>query len=64
MKKYICILCLILFSGCSSYKEEKSKKININEIDFSKTYSFKEYVNLLLNNNKLKKFPDINDSPN
>jgi hypothetical protein len=29
----------------------------------SKEYSFEEYLNLLLNNNKSKSYPDINNIP-
>ena len=37
--------------------------ISTNEINSSKEYSFEEYVNLLLNNNKSKSYPDINNIP-
>ena len=37
--------------------------ISQDEINSSKEYSFDEYVNLLLNKNKSKKYPDINNIP-
>ena len=64
MKKYFIFFILLLIFGCStSEKGQKYTKGNNlkNGIDHSKQYSFEEYVNLLLNNNKSKSYPDINN---
>ena len=37
--------------------------ISDNKINISKENSFEEYVNLLLDNNKSKSYPDINNTP-
>ena len=66
MKNYFIIFIFIFLVNCSFNESELGvTNINIaqNEINFSKEYSFEEYVNLLLNKNKSKKYPDINYIP-
>ena len=64
MKNYLIIFIFIFLVNCS-FNENKlgvtNNNISQNEINFSKEYSFEEYVNLLLNNNKSKSYPDINN---
>ena len=66
MKNYFIIFIFIFIINCS-FKEKginpTNNNISENEINFSKEYSFEEYVNLLLNNNKSKSYPDINNIP-
>ena len=66
MKNYFIIFVFIFFVNCS-FNENKlgvtNNNISQNEINFSKEYSFEEYVNLLLNKSKPNKYPDINNSP-
>ena len=67
MINYFIILIFIFLVNCSFNESElgvKNTEISSNEINFSKEYSFEEYINLLLNNNKFKNYPDINDTPN
>ena len=66
MRNYYIIFVFIFIINCSF----NEKGINVdnnnmanNEINFSKRYSFEEYVNLLLNNNKSKSYPNINNIP-
>ena len=66
MRNYFIIFIFIFIINCSF----NEKGINVdnnnmanNEINFSKRYSFEEYVNLLLNKNKSKKYPNINNIP-
>ena len=66
MKNYFIVIIFIFIINCSF----NEKGINVfsnntshNEINSSKDYSFEEYVNLLLNNNKSKNYPDINNIP-
>ena len=64
MKNYLTIFIFIFLVNCSFSESKtgvKNTKISSNEINFSKEYSFEEYINLLLNNNKFKNYPDIND---
>ena len=64
MKKYFIIFIFIFLVDCSFNENEHGVtrgNIEQNEINFSKEYSFEEYVNLLLNKNKSKKHPDINN---
>ena len=64
MIKFFIIFFFILLLNCS-FNESKQEVTNINlvqdEISDSEEYSFEEYVNLLLNNNKSKSYPDINN---
>ena len=66
MKNYFIIFVFIFLVNCS-FNESKlgvtNENISKNEINSSKEYSFEEYVNLLLNNNKSKSYPDINNIP-
>ena len=66
MIKYFIIFTFILLLNCS-FNESKQEVTNINlvqdEISDSEEYSFEEYVNLLLNKNKSKEYPDINNVP-
>ena len=66
MRNYFIIFTFILLLNCS-FNESKQEVTNINlvqdEISYSEEYSFEEYVNLLLNKNKSKKYPDINNFP-
>jgi hypothetical protein len=66
MKNYFVILIFIFVTNCSFNEKElnvNSNNISLNEINSSKEYSFEEYVNLLLNKNKSKNYPDINSIP-
>ena len=66
MKNYFIIFVFIFLANCS-FNENKlgviNENISKNEINSSNEYSFEEYVNLLLNKNKSKKYPDINNIP-
>ena len=66
MKNYFIIFIFIFLVNCS-FNENKpgviNNKISQNEINLFEMYSFEEYVNLLLNKNKSKKYPDINNFP-
>ena len=64
MKNYFIIFIFILIINCSFNEKglnDTGNNISHNEINSSKKYSFEEYVNLLLNNNKSKSYPDINN---
>ena len=66
MKNLFIIFILIFIINCSF--NEKGHNVNDNNISHnginsSKEYSFEEYVNLLLNNNKSKSYQDINNIP-
>ena len=66
MKNYFIIFIFIFLVNCSFNGSElgiSSNNIPQNEIVSSKEYSFEEYINLLLNKNKSKKYPDINNVP-
>ena len=66
MRNYFIIFIFIFLLNCS-FNESKQGISNINaaqnEINDSGKYSFEEYVNLLLDNNKSKSYPDINNIP-
>jgi hypothetical protein len=65
MKNYFIIFIFILFVNCS-FNENEIAIIDNNmtsEINYSNVNSFEEYVNLLSNKNKSKKYPDINNVP-
>jgi len=64
MRNYFIIFIFIFIINCSFNEKGinvTSNNISDNEINYSKEYSFEEYVNLLLNNNKSKSYPDINN---
>ena len=64
MRNYFIIFIFII--NCSFNEKGQnitSNNISHNEINSSEEYSFEEYVNLLLNNNKSKNYPDINNIP-
>ena len=64
MKNYFIIFILIFIINCSFNEKGlnvTNNNISHNKINYSKEYSFEEYVNLLLNNNKSKSYPDINN---
>ena len=66
MRNYFIIFIFIFIINCSLNEKGRNvtnSNISNNEINFSKEYSFDEYVNLLLNNNKSKNYPDINNIP-
>ena len=66
MKTYLIIFIFIFIIRCSFNEKGLNvtrNNISNNEINSSKEYSFEEYVNLLLNNNKSKNYPDINNIP-
>ena len=66
MRNYFIIFIFIFLVNCSFNESElgiSSNNISQNEIDSSKEYSFEEYINLLLNINKSKQYPDINNIP-
>ena len=67
MRNYFIIFIFIFTINCSFNEKGLNvtgKNISNNEINSSKEYSFDEYVNLLLNKNKTKEYPDINNFPN
>ena len=64
MKNYLVIFIFIFIINCSFNEKGinvTNNNISRNEINSSKEYSFEEYVDLLLNNNKSKSYPDINN---
>ncbi len=64
MRNYFVIFIFIFIINCSLNEKGlnvTSNNKSLNEINSSKEYSFEEYVNLLLNNNKSKSYPDINN---
>ena len=64
MRNYFVIFIFIFIINCSLNEKGlnvTSNNISQNEINPSEEYSFEEYVNLLLNNNKSKSYPDINN---
>ena len=66
MKNYFIIFIFIFLVNCSFNESElgiSSNNIPQNEIVSSKEYSFEEYINLLLNKSKSKKYPDMNNVP-
>ena len=66
MRNYFIIFIFIFIINCSFNEKGlnvTSNDLPNNEINFSKEYSFDEYVNLLLDNNKSKSYPDINNIP-
>ena len=66
MKNYLIIFIFIFLVNCSFNESElgiSNNNISQDEINSSKEYSFEEYVNLLLNMNKSKNYPDINNIP-
>ena len=66
MRNYFIIIIFIFLVSCSFNESElgvTNNNISQNDINFSKEYTFEEYVNLLLNKNKSKKYPDINNIP-
>ena len=66
MRNYFVIFIFIFIINCSLNEKGlnvTSNNKSLNEINSSKEYSFEEYVNLLLNNNKSKSYPDINNIP-
>ena len=66
MRNYFIIFTFIFLLNCS-FNESNQGIANVNVtqngINDSEEYSFEEYVNLLLNKNKSKKYPDINNIP-
>ena len=66
MRNYFIIFIFIFIINCSFSEKGlnvDSNNMVHNEINSSKEYSFEEYVNLLLNNNKSKSYPNINNIP-
>ena len=66
MRNYFVIFIFIFIINCSLNEKGlnvTSNNISHNEINSSNEYSFEEYENLLLNNNKSKSYPDINNIP-
>ena len=66
MRNHFLIFIFIFLLNCS-FNESIQGVTNVNvvrnEINDSEEYSFEEYVNLLLNNNKSKSYPNINNIP-
>ena len=66
MRNHFLIFIFIFLLNCS-FNESMQGVTNVNvvrnEINDSEEYSFEEYVNFLLNKNKSKKYPDINNFP-
>ena len=66
MKNYFIVIVFIFIINCSFNEKGlnvTNENISHNEINSSKEYSFEEYVNLLIDNNKSKNYPDINNIP-
>ena len=66
MRNFFIIFISIFLVNCSFNKSEPgvtNNKISQNEINLFEMYSFEEYVNLLLNKNKSKNYPNINNIP-
>ena len=66
MRNYFIIFTFIFLLNCSfneSSQGVRSTVVSQNEINDSEEYSFEEYVNLLLNKNQSKEYPDINNIP-
>ena len=66
MRNYFIIFIFIFIINCSFNEKGlnvTNNNISHNEINSSKEYSFEEYVNLLLNNNKSKSYPNVNNIP-
>ena len=66
MRNYYIIIIFIFLVNCSFNESELGVTNNNkhkNEINSFKEYTFEEYINLLLNKNKSKKYPDINNFP-
>ena len=66
MRNYFIIFIFICLVNCSFNESElgvSNNNISLNEINFSKEYSFEEYINSLSNKNISKKYPDINNVP-
>ena len=64
MRNYFIIFIFIFIINCSFNEKGlnvTNNNISHNKINYSKEYSFEEYVNLLSNNNKSKTYPDINN---
>jgi len=61
MRRYF-IIFIFLFNCSFNQTNQGVVNINVaqNEINNSKENSFEQYVNLLLNENKSKEYPDIN----
>ena len=66
MRNYFTIFAFIFLLNCT-FNGSKQGVTNIdviqNEINDSEEYTFEEYVNLLININKSKEYPDINIVP-
>ena len=66
MKNYFIIFIFIFLVNCSFNENKRgvtNNNISQNEINSTNEYTFEEYVNLLLNKNKSKKYPNINNIP-
>ena len=66
MKNYFIIFIFIFLVNCSLNKSEPgviSKNPSKNKINYSKEYTFEEYVNLLLNTDIHSEYPNINNFP-
>ena len=66
MRNKFLIFIFIFLLNCSFNESMKGvSNVNVlqNEINDSEENSFEEYVNLLLNKNKTKEYPDINNFP-
>tara|TARA_B100000959_G_scaffold91715_1_gene97458 strand:+ start:420 stop:623 length:204 start_codon:yes stop_codon:yes gene_type:complete len=66
MRNHFIIFIFIFIINCSFDENAFNvidNDISDNKINISKENSFEEYVNLLLDNNKSKSYPDINNTP-
>ncbi len=64
MRNHFIIFIFIFIINCSFDENAFNvidNDISDNKINISKENSFEEYVNLLLDNNKSKSYPDINN---
>ncbi len=62
MIKIIIITTISFFLvNCSTLSNKPINRKNIMNIDIHKSYSFREYVNLISRNSELNDFPNIND---
>ena len=62
MRKFFLILMPFVFISACSIDEKKINEVNSGiEIDFDRKFTFEQYVNSLIENDNLKKYPDINN---
>ena len=63
MKSFVIFFAFIFIFSCTNIDNKKNLIQNKKEIDFTKEYSFDEYVDLLIKNNHSEYYSDINSLP-